>query len=170
MSKAIKVGQTYLCKVGRNSVEVKVLNTCDGGWVVASAKGRTLTIKDAARLSAIPAVAADSAQGAPGAKMGARAPKCAKAARGRDVGQKGAPRGEGKRLGLVDAAIQVMKAAGKPMNCQEVVKAILEQKLWVTEGRTPSATLYSSILREIQKKGAEARFKKVDRGQFALAG
>ena len=50
------------------------------------------------------------------------------------------------------------------------MKAILEKKLWETTGKTPDATLYSSILRDIQKKGAEARFKKVDRGQFALAG
>ena len=99
MSKAIKVGQTYLCKVGRNSVEVKVLNTCGGGWVVATAKGRNLTIKDAARLSAVPAAAADGAQGAPGAKMGARAPKGAKTAAGRDTAQQGAPQAKEKRVG-----------------------------------------------------------------------
>ena len=46
----------------------------------------------------------------------------------------------------------------------------MTKKLWTTTGKTPGATLYSCILREIQKKGDEARFKKVDRGQFALAG
>jgi hypothetical protein len=40
--------------------------------------------------------------------------------------------------------------------------------MWTTKGKTPAATLYAAILREIQKKGSEARFKKVDRGQFAL--
>ena len=37
-------------------------------------------------------------------------------------------------------------------------------------GKTPAATLYSAILRECQKKGKDARFKKVDRGRFALGG
>jgi hypothetical protein len=35
-------------------------------------------------------------------------------------------------------------------------------------GQTPSATLYSAILRELKKKGAESRFKKIERGKFAL--
>ena len=34
-------------------------------------------------------------------------------------------------------------------------------------GKTPAATLYSGILREIQTRGAEARFQKVERGKFA---
>ena len=110
------------------------------------------------------------ATAAKGAKTKAATPKATKAASGRNVGEKGAPRGEGKRLGLVDAAIQVMKEAGTPMNCKDIVKVILEKKLWETTGKTPDATLYSSILRDIQKKGAEARFKKVERGQFALNG
>ncbi len=33
-------------------------------------------------------------------------------------------------------------------------------------GKTPDATLYSAILREIDTKGDEARFVKVGRGQF----
>ena len=164
----VKAGETYMLKVGKNPVQVTVKAVDEKGKItVTTAGGKTITVADAGRLAVHHT---NAPQAAKGAKTKAAAPKTTKAASGRDVGQKGAPRGEGKRLGLVDAAIQVMKAAGKPMNCQEVVKAILEQKLWVTEGRTPSATLYSSILREIQKKGAEARFKKVDRGQFALAG
>jgi len=164
----VKAGETYMLKVGKNPVQVTVKAVDEKGKItVTTAGGKTITVADAGRLAVHHT---NAPQAAKGAMTKAAAPKTTKAASGRDVGQKGAPRGEGKRLGLVDAAIQVMKAAGKPMNCQEVVKAILEQKLWVTEGRTPSATLYSSILREIQKKGAEARFKKVDRGQFALAG
>ncbi len=34
--------------------------------------------------------------------------------------------------------------------------------------RDPGQTLYSAILGELQKKGADARFTKVDRGQFTL--
>ena len=34
-------------------------------------------------------------------------------------------------------------------------------------GKTPSATLYSAILREVATKGPDARFVKTQRGQFA---
>ena len=37
-------------------------------------------------------------------------------------------------------------------------------------GQTPEATLYSALIREIAKKGAESRFKKTERGKFASAG
>jgi hypothetical protein len=163
----VKVGETYTLAVGRNAVPVTVTSVDEKGKISdTTAGGKTISVADAARLTVHHTNAPRAAKGA---KAEATTPKGTKAASGRDVAQKGASRGEGKRLGLVDAAIQVMKAAGKPMNCQEVVKAILEQKLWESAGKTPAATLYSSILREIVKKGADARFKKVERGQFALA-
>ena len=36
--------------------------------------------------------------------------------------------------------------------------------------KTPHATLYSAILREINTKGNDARFKKTERGKFAANG
>jgi hypothetical protein len=48
------------------------------------------------------------------------------------------------------------------------VDAVLAKGLWKSDGKTPAATLYSSILREIQKKGDDARFTKAERGKFAL--
>ncbi|MCX7424247.1 MAG: hypothetical protein NTW96_01200 [Planctomycetia bacterium] len=45
-----------------------------------------------------------------------------------------------------------------------------EKGYWKSPGRkTPHATVYSAILREIVTKGAESRFKKTDRGKFARA-
>jgi len=35
-------------------------------------------------------------------------------------------------------------------------------------GQTPHPTLYAAMAREIKVKGAESRFQKVDRGEFAL--
>ena len=158
----VAVGEAYLLKVGRNAVQVTVKGVDAHGKIsVATATGKTITVADAARLTP---------QAAKGAKTNAPAPKPTKRASARNVAQMGAPRGEGKRLGLVDAAILIMKEAGTPMNCQDIVKAILEKNLWATSGKTPAATLYSSILRDIRKKGSGARFKKVERGQFALNG
>jgi len=72
-----------------------------------------------------------------------------------------------KKVTLLDAAAQVLKSNGEPMNCKAMVAAVTEKKLWSTSAPTPEATLYSAILREL-KKGKDARFKKVDRGQFVL--
>ena len=37
-------------------------------------------------------------------------------------------------------------------------------------GKTPAATLYSAMLREIATKGDQARFTKTGRGHFAYQG
>lgn len=73
------------------------------------------------------------------------------------------------KMSQINAAIAVLKKARKPMNCKEMVEAMEAQGLWSTPGgKTPHATLYASILRDIAR-GAESRFAKVDRGQFKLA-
>jgi len=74
-----------------------------------------------------------------------------------------------KKTGALDAAVKVLGEAKKPMTCKEMVEQMLAKGLWQTKGKTPAATLYSAIIREVAKKGKDARFKKVGRGQFALA-
>jgi len=76
-----------------------------------------------------------------------------------------------KRVGALSAAAEVLKKAGKPMRAPEMITAMAEQKLWTSPGgKTPVATLYAAIIREIRDKKGEARFKKIDRGQFAFNG
>ena len=84
-------------------------------------------------------------------------------------GKKAAGEPKPKRVGALDAAAQVLQKAGKPMRCTELVASMAEQGLWTSPaGKTPQATLYSAILREIRDKKGEARFTKTDRGQFAF--
>ena len=74
-----------------------------------------------------------------------------------------------KRSSVLEAAVTVLAAtAPKAMSCGEMIKAIMKRRLWSTDGKTPAATLYSAILREIQKKGKQARFEKTERGRFRL--
>ena len=75
-----------------------------------------------------------------------------------------------KRDGMsgLDAAAKVLAEAGKPMNCKEVVETMLAKGLWKTGGKTPAATIYAAIIREIASKGDKARFRKTDRGLFEL--
>jgi hypothetical protein len=69
----------------------------------------------------------------------------------------------------LDAAAKVLHEAGKPMTCQEMIAAMSAKGYWSSPaGKTPAATLYSAILREITTKGDAARFTKTERGKFAL--
>ena len=76
-----------------------------------------------------------------------------------------------KRVSALDAAAQVLKAAGKPMRAQDLITAMSEQGLWSSpKGKTPHATLYAAMMRESRDKGKGARFTKVERGIFAYNG
>ena len=76
-----------------------------------------------------------------------------------------------KRVSALDAAAQVLAKADKPMRAQELIAAMAEQGLWASPGgKTPHATLYAAMHREITVKGKDARFKKTDRGKFAANG
>ena len=60
----------------------------------------------------------------------------------------------GKKLSQIEAAIQILDKSKEPMNCIAMVEAMQVQGLWSTPGgATPEATLYASILREINCKG-----------------
>jgi hypothetical protein len=73
-----------------------------------------------------------------------------------------------KKVSALDAAARVLAEGGKPMNCKEMIEVMAAKGYWSSpSGQTPAATLYSAILREMDKKGAESRFKKTERGQFA---
>ena len=71
------------------------------------------------------------------------------------------------KLSALDAAAKVLQEAGQPMNCQDLIKAMADKGYWSSPGgKTPWATLYSAMTREIKIKGKQARFQKTARGQF----
>lgn len=72
------------------------------------------------------------------------------------------------KVSCLDAAAMVLKMAGKSLSTKAMIEAMSAQKLWRSDAPTPAATLYSAILRELKHKGPKARFKKTDRGLFAL--
>jgi restriction system protein len=79
-----------------------------------------------------------------------------------------AKKNDGKMSGL-DAAHKVLVEAGTPMKTKDMVDTAAAKGYWTSGGKTPAATIYAAIIREIAKKGAEARFKKTDRGLFTIA-
>ena len=78
------------------------------------------------------------------------------------------PKAEGK-LSAIDAAAKVLaESDGEAMSCQKLIEVMATKGLWTSPGgKTPHATLYSAILREINEKGKDARFTKIERGKFA---
>lgn len=75
-----------------------------------------------------------------------------------------------RKPSALNAAVAILKEAKQPMTCADITKAILQRKLWSTAGKTPAATINAAMIREIQVKGRESRFKKAGRGLFAIAG
>ena len=73
-----------------------------------------------------------------------------------------------KRVSCLDAAAQVLKDTGGPMQVRAMVTAMKDKGLWSSDAATPWATLYSAILREITTRKADSRLRKTDRGHFAL--
>ncbi len=104
--------------------------------------------------------------GATGEKKPRREAKDAKAKKRATQAKTGA---QERGLSGLDAAAKVLEEAGEPLNCKQIVERAFEAGYWHSDGKTPAATVYAAMLREIQKKGGEARFRKVARGKFELA-
>ena len=76
-----------------------------------------------------------------------------------------------KKLSALDAAAKVLAESGAHMNAKEIIDAMGTKGYWTSPGgKTPSATHYSAILREINVKGKESRFQKTERGKFGVNG
>jgi len=196
----VQIGATYLVKVAGNLVPVKITREHDnGGWEGTSVKtGKTIRIKSPQRLrKALDDGGVASKPKPTKKKLTAAERKALQAqhprkqadqenARSREEreaspdGQTASeramsqsakkPKGETKKLSLIDAAAQVLARSDEPMNTKQMVDQVVAEGLWSSPaGKTPQATLYSSILRELKNKGDEARFEKVERGKFTLA-
>ncbi len=73
-----------------------------------------------------------------------------------------------KKFSALDAAAQVLRESGQAMTCPELIAQMAAQAYWSSpKGKTPAATLYASLTREIHVKGAASRFVKTGPGKFA---
>jgi hypothetical protein len=155
-----------------------------GGWIGTNLKtGKQVRIKSAQRLRAeVKSAGEPATQEAPTANGAAQVEsKPARKSKGGKAKKDATPRdaaapaktpakegGDGKMSGL-DAAAKVLADATEPLNCKQIVERAFEKGYWSSDGKTPHATVYSAILREIQQKGDQARFRKTARGKFEIA-
>ncbi len=169
----VHIGATYLVKVASNLVPVKIDCEHDqGGWEGVIVKtGKTIRIKSPQRLRKridmdwppVAAIANQMAQEASDANK-------------RKTGERDATGGQreandAKPMSLLDAAAHLLSlGTGDPMRCKDIVDLAVARGLWTPgEGKTPANSLYAVILREITTKGDASRFRKAERGKFALA-
>jgi len=180
MKKAdVKVGNTYAAKVSGKVVPVRIdAESRYGGWDATNlATKKRVRIKSAQRLR--------GPWPTKGAKGNASAKAAAKDATRANVGGEGAAPGDAKavqkdrkkakaprkkRPSLLDLAAEVLAKATEPMDTKAIVEKVLATGRWQTKGKTPAATLYSAIIREIAAKGKDGRFRKEGRGRFVHAG
>lgn len=110
--------------------------------------------------------AAAANQGGGGGRRGSGGRK-AKAGSNADAEAEAPPR----KPSALDAAAEVLQGAAEPMSARDLVREMGERGLWSSpSGKTPDATLYSAIIREIGAKGSDSRFAKTGRGRFAFNG
>jgi restriction system protein len=68
----------------------------------------------------------------------------------------------------LDAVARVLEEAAEPLHYQEITDRILNQDLWITEGKTPEATINARQAVDIKRKGNKSRFLRTEPGVFAL--
>ena len=145
------VGSKVIVKVGCREIEAVVLEITEAGCRVKSiASGKEFSVKKILRIiepedTSVEVEELDAPNPAP---------------------ESAAPV---KKLSLLDAAVEVLKTSGQPMNTREIVKAATDSGLWIpTACRTPEQTLYCSIFREIATKENPRIAKAGQKGKFIL--
>ena len=154
------VGEIANAKVGRNLVEVEILECGEGFFRVKSvSSGREFNTSRLEKINnnhqmeeAI--MPEDNITTNAEAEVNAEnevdtqnpAPECATAKKE-------------KKVSLLDLAAKILADTGEALNCKELV-AKAKETGWVSTGKTPEQTLYSGIFREIKEKGEASRFKK----------
>ena len=173
----VQIGKVYTAKVTDKLVSVRIDGeNRHGGWDATNlATGKKVRIKSAQRLRG----EADKPKrgGRKAAKVEAQVAAEGAVPDSATPGDEAKPRarptkGESKpkRTSGLDAAARVLEETGQPMTAKEIVAQAEAKGYWKSPGgKTPHATVYSAIIREIAAKGPQSRFRKTERGKFARA-
>ena len=179
----VTVGQDVLVKIAGRIIPVRVEAVLPDGWMVRSAtSGKIFKTKklheqpanEAAAPESEPASESAEAQVAeqPEAPAAVVEPQPAAEQPESEPASESAPEApRTRKVSLLDAAIEVLKAEGRAMNTREMVKLATERGLWIkTACKTPEQSLYGAIFREI-KEADHARVRKSEKkGAFEFAG
>ena len=167
----VRAGDRAYTKVGRNLVEVVVIDRIDSTWKVKSHTGRTFYARSVQTADGKPITAFERADAsAPSAKAATAAAPAKRAATPKPSAPPSPKAVPQKGLGLLSAAAAVLERTGDAMSVKAMIEGAKAAGLWTPgAGKTPEQTLYSAIIREIKDKGDASRFRKEGRGRFAFA-
>jgi len=165
----VQTGEVYQVKVSGKLAQVRIIGgNPHGGWDgINLVTNKQVRIKSGARLRK--PVSEKAKQAVKAAAKTNTAAQGATETKEPDTTAKSKKERTSSKPGGLSAAVKVLQEVGTPLNCKQMVEQMLEKGYWKTDGKTPSATIYSAITREIKEKGADARFRKVERGKFSLA-
>ncbi|HVZ41085.1 MAG TPA: restriction endonuclease [Candidatus Kapabacteria bacterium] len=71
-------------------------------------------------------------------------------------------------MNLYDAIATVLADAGAPLHYEDISDAVAQRGLWVSEGKTPQATVVAYLSADIKRKGVESRFQRTASGVYGL--
>jgi hypothetical protein len=175
MNETIRLGECWMVRLTKRDLCVRLESrTTDGGWIArVMSHGRKITIKNATQLLQrcdkvrIYTVAEDTT---PNRRSHAVPPprnaRKSVAKANRSVAEP--VRESFASMPLLDAAAVVLRESKTPLSTREIVALIVERKLWKPTGTTPWQTLNTALNRDIAANGTQSRFKKKDRGKYAL--
>jgi hypothetical protein len=186
----VTVGQEALVKIAGRIIPVRVEAVLPDGWMVRSlTSGKIFKTKKLheqpeaaapesepasepapeAQVAEQPEAPAAVVEPQPAAELPETEPATEPASEPASESAPEAPRT--RKVSLLDAAIEVLKAEGRAMNTREMVKLATERGLWIkTACKTPEQSLYGAIFREI-KEAEHARIRKSEKkGAFEFAG
>ena len=170
MKKAqVKIDGKYYATVTNKKVEVQITGVNpNGGWDATNlATGKKIHIKDAERLEGEVKVRKPRAKGVKEATVEVAQTAASKKERKAKAAEPTTDTFE-KKLSCVTAALKVLGESIEPMNTVQMIEAMASKGYWTSPGgKTPHATLYSAILRDLDK-GDESRFVKTEPGRFTV--
>jgi hypothetical protein len=177
----VQIGAQYWANVSGKRCEVRIDGERPrGGWDATNlATGKRIVIKSARRLQNEPGTGGRQVSVTTGdnTTIFENEPATVEIPGGTTTGMEGVLKkplkkktGESasdeKKLSCMAAALKVLAEAAEPMNAKEMIDAMESKGYWTSPGgKTPHATLYSAILRELAR-GDESRFVKTERGRF----
>jgi hypothetical protein len=185
MKKAeVKIGGKYYANVTGKKVEVQIDSEKNGGgWFATNlATGKKIHIRTAQRLhgEVVKAKSATKSRSDSPVEpptdtnrdiVPLKPKRSVKGTEGQEAkrASKKTEDDQPKRLSALAAAHKVLCEATEPLNVQQMIEAMTSKGYWTSPGgKTPHATLYSAILRELAK-GETSRFVKTERGRFVAA-
>ena len=175
MNETIRLGECWMARLTKRDLCVRLESrTTDGGWIArVMSHGRKVIIKSATQLLQrcdkvrIYTVAGETT---PNRRSHAIPPpvKSRKPVLKANKAVVASIREPLASMSLLDAAAVVLRESKTALSTREIIALIVERKLWKPTGATPWQSLSAALNRDIVANGTQSRFKKKDRGKYAL--